>query len=151
MRLVLYTVVLAMMHQNMEVNMAKGEFEVALIPLDFSIQNQEGMQFGRMKLEKTYHGDLKAQALGEMLSVRTPIQTSAGYVALERIEGELDGQKGSFALQHLATMQGQDRQMKLEVAPDSGTGELTGIRGEMTIIIKDGKHFYEFTYSLPKD
>jgi hypothetical protein len=32
--------------------------------------------------------------------------------------------------------------------PDSGTGDLVGLAGKMTINIVDGKHFYEFEYTL---
>jgi hypothetical protein len=34
------------------------------------------------------------------------------------------------------------------VIPDSGTEELKGIAGTMTIDIRDGKHFYGFDYTL---
>ena len=34
------------------------------------------------------------------------------------------------------------------VVPDSGTDELKGISGKLTIKIENGKHFYEFDYSL---
>jgi hypothetical protein len=35
------------------------------------------------------------------------------------------------------------------VVPDSGTGELAGIEGTFTLTIAEGKHRYEFEYSLP--
>ncbi len=35
------------------------------------------------------------------------------------------------------------------VVPDSGTAQLTGLQGSMEIIIKDNKHSYDFTYTLP--
>jgi hypothetical protein len=35
------------------------------------------------------------------------------------------------------------------VVPDSGTGQLMGIAGKLTVIIAGGKHSYEFEYSLP--
>jgi hypothetical protein len=40
-------------------------------------------------------------------------------------------------------------QMSVTVVPDSGTGQLVGLAGKMTIKIADGKHFYEFDYTLP--
>lgn len=129
---------------------AKGEFEVRLQPLDMTIQGENGMMFGRMGLDKTFKGDLEAHSVGEMLSLRTPVKTSAGYVALEHITGSLEGRQGSFVVQHFATMHDGAEQQILEVIPNSGTGALAGIRGQMKIIIKDGKHFYEFQYQLPQ-
>ncbi len=128
---------------------AKGEFEVRLQPLETALKGEDGMMFGRMALDKTFKGDLAAHSVGEMLSLRTPVKTSAGYVALEHITGTLDGRSGSFVVQHFATMHDGAEQQILEVIPNSGTGELAGIRGQMKIIIKDGRHFYEFQYQLP--
>jgi hypothetical protein len=36
------------------------------------------------------------------------------------------------------------------VVPDSGTDGLVGLAGKMTINIVDGKHLYEFEYTLAK-
>lgn len=138
------------LNQEGVMNMAKGEFEVRLLPLDFSLQGADGMMFGRMGLDKSFSGDLEARSTGEMLSLRTPVKTSAGYVALEQIVGKLAGREGSFVVQHFATMHEGTQRQTLEVVPNSGTGELAGIRGEMKIIIEDGKHFYEFQYQLPQ-
>jgi hypothetical protein len=38
--------------------------------------------------------------------------------------------------------------LSIRVLPDSGTGEMAGIDGELHIKIADGKHFYRFEYSL---
>lgn len=125
-----------------------GTFEVNLQPLDYSGTSKDGMQIGRMSLDKIFHGDLTAQSKGEMLSVMTPIKGSAGYVVIEQTSGSLEGKKGSFVLQHYGMMdRGADR-LTLEVVPDSGTGELEGLSGKMEIIIEDGQHRYEFDYEL---
>jgi hypothetical protein len=42
-----------------------------------------------------------------------------------------------------------DGQLKITVVPDSATGELAGLSGSMMIKIEEGKHSYEFDYSLP--
>jgi len=79
------------------------------------------------------------------------VKGSAGYVAMERVTGTLDGRTGTFILQHGGTMQGGAQQLTITVVPDSGTGWLAGITGSMSIIIKEGgKHFYEFDYLLPQ-
>jgi hypothetical protein len=83
-----------------------------------------------------------------MLSARTSVPTSAGYVAIEQVRGKLQGKSGSFVLQHSGSMSAGNQTLSLAVVPDSGTGELVGLSGQMAIIIKDGKHFYEFDYEL---
>ena len=35
------------------------------------------------------------------------------------------------------------------VAPGSGTRELAGLAGQMTLRIEDGHHFYDLEYTLP--
>ena len=128
--------------------LATGEFEVNLQPLDPHAAGSDGAILGRMAIDKTFHGDLEAHSRGEMLSAMSGTEGSAGYVALEQVRGTLDGRAGSFVLQHFGIMHGGRNRLILEVVPDSGTGELTGLSGSMRIDVKDGKHFYEFEYTL---
>lgn len=126
---------------------AGGAFEVQLAPQ----QSQEDIgdpTIGRMALDKIFHGDLEATSKGEMLAVRTDIQGSAGYVAIERVRGRLHGRTGTFALQHSGIMTRGTPQLVITVIPDSGTEELAGLAGRMTIDISEGKHSYEFEYTL---
>lgn len=124
-------------------NHASGTFEVKVIP---QAPNGEAPIVGRMSLEKQFQGDLAAASKVEMLTAITPVKGSAGYVAIEWVSGALDGRSGAFALQHSGTMTRGVSQ--LTVVPDSGTEELTGLIGSMTIKITDGKHFYDFEYTL---
>lgn len=127
---------------------ASGEFQVKLQPMDSYAKGSEGINIGRMSIDKTFSGDLAATSQGEMLSAMTTVKGSAGYVAIEQVSGFLSGKQGSFVLQHFGTMnQGKDR-LVLEVIPDSGSGELKGLSGKMLIKIENGKHFYEFDYDL---
>lgn len=103
---------------------------------------------GRMSLDKQFHGDLDATSKGQMLAGGTDVKDSAGYVAMERVIGTLHGHKGTFALQHSGTMTRGTLQTSITVVPDSGTGELVGLAGKMMINIVDGKHYYEFEYTL---
>ena len=128
---------------------ATGSFDVKVIPQKPDNEQAKAANFGRMSLDKQFHGDLEATSKGEMLGAMTEVKGSAGYVALERVTGTLNGRSGTFVLQHSGTMTHGVPQMSVTVVPDSGTGDLTGIRGAMTIIIKEGgKHFYEFEYEL---
>ena len=127
---------------------AKGEFEVNLQPLDSYAKGSEGMALGRMSIDKVFRGDLQAQSQGEMLSVMTGVEGSAGYVAIEQVKGSLAGLSGTFVLQHFGIMHSGENRLLLEVVPDSGTGQLAGLSGELKIMIEDGKHLYEMDYSL---
>jgi len=102
-----------------------------------------------MTIDKQFHGDLEATSKGQMLAFSTEVKGSAGYVAMEQVNGTLRGRNGTFVLQHSGTMTRGAPQLIVTVVPDSGTGELTGLTGKMNIIIADGKHSYEFDYTLP--
>ena len=122
-----------------------GEFDVKLTP-----QDGPADQPGRMLLDKQFHGALEARSLGQMLAWRTSVPGSAGYVAMERVTGKLDGREGSFVLQHNATMDKGAQSLNIIVVPDSGTDGLVGLNGRMAIRIEGGKHFYDFDYGLPE-
>lgn len=122
---------------------ATGPFEVTLTPL------QTEAPLGRMAIAKRFHGPLEATSRGEMLSVMNRELASGGYVALERVEGELAGRSGSFVLQHSGTMTRGVGGLTVSVVPDSGSGALEGLTGTMVIRIgADGSHSYELSYSL---
>lgn len=128
-------------------NHASGSFEVNLTPRG----PEEGVgdpTVGRMAITKQFHGGLEAVSRGQMLTAMTDVEGSAGYVAIERVTGTLDGRDGTFALQHSGTMTRGVPQLAITVVPDSGTGELAGLAGRMTIDIADGKHTYNFEYTL---
>jgi hypothetical protein len=72
--------------------------------------------------------DLETTSQGQMLSAATEMKGSAGYVAMDR------------GVQSLS----------VTVVPDSGTGQLAGLKGKMAIQIDAGKHSYEFEYTLPE-
>jgi hypothetical protein len=129
-------------------NIAKGTFTVKLLPLAFEGQ-PEGSKLGRMSIDKEISGDLVANTKGQMLSAFGEVKGSAGYVAMERVEGALHGRKGGFILQHSGTMNQEALSLLVTVVPDSGTGDLVGLAGEFKIIIAEGKHSYEFNYTLP--
>ncbi|HMG33859.1 MAG TPA: DUF3224 domain-containing protein [Blastocatellia bacterium] len=126
---------------------AKGTFEVKLTPQEQDEQ-AGGSKIGRLTIEKQFHGDLEGASKGHMLSATTQVEGSAGYVAIERVSATLQGRKGTFVLQHHATMSRGTPDLNIAVVPDSGADGLAGITGKMTITIVEGKHFYEFDYSL---
>jgi hypothetical protein len=130
-------------------NRASGTFEVKLSPQAPDDDKPESAAVGRMVLDKQFHGDLEATSKGQMLAVQT-VEGSAGYVAMEQVSGTLKGRRGTFVLQHMGTMTRGTPKLTVSVVPDSGTGDLVGLAGEMEIIIAGGKHSYELRYQLPK-
>ena len=126
---------------------ASGPFDVKVTP-QAPDANAGEAPIGRMILDKQFHGDLEAASKGQMLAAGTEVKGSAGYVAMERVTGSLHGRSGTFVFQHSGTMNRGTPQLTIAVVPDSGTGELTGLAGSMTIDIADGKHSYAFEYTL---
>jgi len=127
---------------------ASGTFEVKITPQKPDNKEADGAELGRMSIDKRFSGSLDATSRGEMLSAMTDVKGSAGYVAIERVSGTLHGRKGTFVLQHSGTMTRGAAELSVTVVPDSGTGDLAGLAGKMTIKIDAGKHFYEFNYTL---
>jgi hypothetical protein len=126
---------------------ASGPFEVKMTPQD----DKADLTLGRMTIDKQYHGDLEGTSKGQMLSAMTGVKGSAGYVAIEKVTGVLQGRSGTFVLEHFATMDRGAPELSIVVVPDSGTGELEGLKGKMNVIVAaGGKHSYEFDYTLPE-
>ncbi|MGA8273242.1 MAG: DUF3224 domain-containing protein [Candidatus Sulfotelmatobacter sp.] len=132
---------------------ASGPFDVKVNP-----QTPDGKfedaTMGRMTIDKQFHGDLEGTSKGQMLTAMTDVKGSAGYVAIERVTGTLRTaqgvRSGTFMLQHTGTLTRGAPQLTVTVVPDSGTGQLAGLAGKMTINIVDGKHSYDFEYTLPE-
>jgi hypothetical protein len=124
-----------------------GSFDVKVTPQ--APDDPATPAVGRMTLDKHFHGALEASSKGQMLAFMTETKGSAGYVAMERVIGTLQGLEGAFVLQHNATMNRGTPNLNIVVVPDSGTGALTGIHGTMSIEISGKDHFYTFDYTLP--
>ena len=128
---------------------ARGSFTVEMKP-QAEPTSVEGVSLGRVSLDKRFEGDLAATGKGEMLTALTPIKGSAGYVAIERVTGTLHGRGGSFVFQHTGIMDRGAQQLSITVVPGSGTDALAGIAGTFKLSIVEGRHLYEFEYSLPQ-
>jgi hypothetical protein len=133
--------------ESVVTNHASRTFEVKVTP-QAPDENGES-SVGRLSLDKQFHGDLEGTSKGQMLAVRSDVEGSAGYVAMERVTGTLAGRTGTFALQHYGIMNRGAPTLTISVVPDSGTGQLAGLAGTMTINIVEGKHLYELEYTLP--
>lgn len=123
---------------------ATGTFEVRLTPVESG-----DSPIGTLSIDKTFQGDLQGTSVGQMLAFRTPVEGSAGYVAMERVTGTLAGRHGSFTLQHNGLMDRGTPSLAVVVVPGSGTDGLSGLTGTMEIIVSPGRHDYRFHYGLP--
>jgi Protein of unknown function (DUF3224) len=133
-----------------EYHRAVGPFDVTMVPPQPAYDTVDEVALGRMTINKRFHGDLEATSTVEMMTAMTGVKGSAGYVAIERVTGTLQGRTGSFVLQHSGTMTRGEQHLAVSIVPDSGTGELKGIDGSMVINIVDGKHSYVLDYRLPE-
>lgn len=129
---------------------AKGEFEVTRIPQE-ELDIGGGASVGHSRFDKRFRGPLDATSVVHMLAVMSATPGSGAYVAIERIEGTLDGKRGSFHAQHSGAMDRGTPSLDINVVPDSGTGELAGLHGRIAIDIVDGKHYYTFDYGFRDD
>jgi hypothetical protein len=127
---------------------ASGTFDVKLSPQG-SDDKADGSSLARMAIDKQFHGDLQGVSKGQMLVAETDVETSTGYVAIERIAGTLHERSGCFVLQHSGIITANSQQQDIAVVPDSGAGQLAGLTGKMTITIAAGQHSYDFEYTLP--
>jgi hypothetical protein len=127
-------------------NHATGTFDVKIIPQ--APDDAAGGPFSRLFLDKQFHGDLDGTSKGQMLAAESSVQGSGAYVALEHFSGTLNGRRGSFVLQHSGTMTKGVPTLIVTVVPDSGTDQLAGLAGTLTIIMAGGKHAYEFPHTL---
>ena len=123
-----------------------GEFSVGMTAQD---ARAESPAIGRMLLDKQYRGALEAHGAGQMLATHGSVAGSAAYVALETVTGSLQGREGSFALVHQGQMNRGQPSLVITVVPDSGTGALTGLAGNMRIRVEGHQHFYDFDFTLP--
>jgi hypothetical protein len=127
---------------------ATGPFEVKMTP-QAADGYADGATLGRMTLDKQFHGALEATSKGQMLTGMGGVKGSAGYVAIERVTGTLNGRQGSFILQHTGVMDRGAPRLTITVVPDSGTDALQGLAGTMTIdVAAGGTHTYDFNYTL---
>ena len=126
---------------------AAGEFTTTTRSAE-TTDTVENIALARTIIDKVFQGQLDATGVVEMLSAGGGAPGSAGYVAIERVTGTLDGHAGTFVLQHTGTMTRGEAQLAISVVPDSGTGELKTISGTMKIVMGEGKKSYEFDYWL---
>ena len=126
---------------------ARGPMDVNMEP-EPPFLEQEGVTLNRHSVSKTFRGDMAGTSQAQMIAAFTGTPGSAGYVAIEHFTGSVGGRTGSFVMQHSGIMDRGDAQLTVTIVPDSGSGELTGISGDLDIDNDDGQHFYSLRYEL---
>lgn len=125
-------------------NIAQASFAMELMPVEAEL-----MGTGKFSFTKLWSGDLLGTGVGSMLSAGDPGAGSAGYVVLETFTGSVAGRSGTLALHQFGTMHDGAMQLRYEVVPGSGTGELTGIAGTLELTTDDGHHQVRLDYTMP--
>ena len=124
---------------------ARGSLDVAM-ESEPPFLEQDGVSLNRNVVRKEFSGDVVGVSEAQMIAAFTGTPGSAGYVAIERFEGTVDGKSGSFVLQHSGVMNRGDAQLTVVIVPDSGAGELAGISGTLEIDNNEGQHSYVLDY-----
>ena len=109
-----------------------------------------GARLTRTRVTKTFHGEIEATSVAELLMAYAEETASRAYVGFERITGRVGDRIGSFVLHHTATASLAGQAVSWSIVPDTGTGGLEGITGEAQIVIdpKTGGHSITLDYDL---
>lgn len=114
-------------------------FEISISPGDKVLPTT-----GRFDFAKIWQGDAQGASQGVMLSAGSAADGHAGYVSLEVFEGVIAGRRGTVAFHQFGSMRGGTKELRYEMVPGSGTGELTDILGVLTLDVdEDGVHHVE--------
>lgn len=88
-----------------------------------------GSKLTRASVTKTYRGDIIGDARSESLMFYRA-DGSAVFSGFEHVVGTIGGRSGSFVLQVSGTYRDQTATCDCTIIPTSGTGQLSGLRGE---------------------
>lgn len=82
-----------------------------------------------IRLHETFTGDIEGESPVRALQVLRS-DHSASLVSVQRVHGKLSGRRGSFVLQGQEVVENGKIKATWFVVPGSGTGDLSGLRGE---------------------
>jgi Protein of unknown function (DUF3224) len=118
---------------------AVGQIEVqSWEPQEYD-QVSGGPNLVEVHVTETFTGDIEGQGTVRFLQTVRP-DNSASFVGVERVTGRLAGRSGSFVLQDQGTLEANHVKGTWFVVPGSGSGELTGLRGEGAFEAELGQH-----------
>jgi hypothetical protein len=108
---------------------ATGTFTIDNWDENGILETDGGSKVTKAKVARSFEGDLEGNGTVEWL-MGYDEEGTAIFVGLERVVGSIRDKAGTFVLQHVGTFDGQVSKAQLSVVPGSGTGELSGLRGE---------------------
>jgi Protein of unknown function (DUF3224) len=102
-----------------------------------TVQNSEAKPYDQtvspalieVRLTETFTGDIEGESPVRALQVLRD-DHSACLISMQRFRGKLGGRQGTFVLQGAETVENGKIRATWSVVPGSGTGELSGLRGE---------------------
>jgi len=89
----------------------------------------QGPALTRIHVDESFSGDITGNGAVEFLQAARA-DGSASFVGIERVSGTVGGREGTFLLQDTGTVDGNIVNGDWFVIAGSGTGELSGLRGE---------------------
>lgn len=108
----------------------------------------DGATLTRTRVTKTFHGEIEGHSTAELLMASAQ-EGSVAYVGFERLVCRVGDRSGSFVLHHNATASRGAQSASWTVLPDSGTGDLRGLRGTATITQEPGGgHTFTLDYDF---
>lgn len=127
---------------------AKTTFEIKSWEEKAYDESDGSPKLTRAQITKVYHGDIEAKSTLEYLMMYR-LDGSASFVGFERVIGSINGHSGSFVLQHEGSFKDGIVRVTMFVVSDSGTGVLSGLRGESTYAVGHAeKHAITFDYDF---
>ncbi|MBB1510796.1 DUF3224 domain-containing protein [Tessaracoccus sp. MC1756] len=120
----------------------EATFEIEITPTEALLPTTSRFDFA-----KVWEGAAQGVSKGVMVSGGDASSGTAGYVAMEVFEGTLDGRKGAITFQQFGTMQGGVQEVRYEIVPGSGSGELEDLTGTLHLEI-DGEGLHHITFEL---
>jgi len=102
-----------------------------------TVQNSEAKPYDQtaspalveVRLTETFTGDIEGESPVRALQVLRD-DKSASLVSMQRVSGKLGGRRGTFVLQGSEIVENGKIKARWSVVPGSGTGGLSGLRGE---------------------
>ena len=89
----------------------------------------DGLSLIEINLSETFTGDIDGESTVRSLKFQRA-DKSASQVSMQRFSGKLGGRQGTFVLQGSEIVENGKIKATWFVVPGSGTGELSGLRGE---------------------
>jgi len=118
---------------------ATGRIDVKTYEPETYEEVDVGPDLVEIHVTETFSGDIEGEGVVRFLqAVRE--DGSASFVGVERVTGSVGGRKGTFLLQDEGTLEGSTVKGEWFVIPGSGTGDLSGLRGEGGFEAELGQH-----------